>query len=76
MDSPTREGGVKASPLVGYGVHTSLKIPPNTWFRRLALGLRRKACHCVRVASRREEERRKAFGIARASGTLTRTLTA
>ncbi|WP_199315809.1 hypothetical protein [Anabaena sp. FACHB-709] len=22
----------------GYGVHTSLKIPPSTWFRHLGLG--------------------------------------
>ncbi|MDZ7959854.1 MAG: hypothetical protein RMY34_18555 [Aulosira sp. DedQUE10] len=24
--------------LAGYGVHTSLEITPNAWFRRLALG--------------------------------------
>lgn len=24
--------------LLAYGVHTSLKIPPSTWFRHLALG--------------------------------------
>ncbi|MBD2470948.1 hypothetical protein [Nostoc sp. FACHB-145] len=39
--------------LVGYGVHTSLKIPFSTWFRHLALGcaIALKTCHC-------EEERR------------------
>ncbi|WP_414561813.1 hypothetical protein [Anabaena sp. CCY 9613] len=30
---------VKISPLLGnYGVHTSREIPPDTWFRPLALG--------------------------------------
>ncbi|WP_392482390.1 hypothetical protein [Nostoc sp. C110] len=56
--------------LRGYGVHTSLKIPPSTWFRHLAIGLcdgvparrRRslwKPVRSVRAASRREEERRR-----------------
>jgi hypothetical protein len=34
--------------LVYYGVHTSLKIPPNTWFGRLALG-------CKSVIARRND---------------------
>ncbi|MEH2062345.1 MAG: hypothetical protein V7K50_08700 [Nostoc sp.] len=25
--------------LLGYGVHTSREIPPDTWFRPLAIGL-------------------------------------
>ncbi|MBN3962835.1 hypothetical protein [Nostoc sp. NMS8] len=39
--------------LLGYGVHTSREILPDTWFRPLALGcaIALKACHC-------EEERR------------------
>ncbi|MEH2431680.1 MAG: hypothetical protein V7K26_30130 [Nostoc sp.] len=30
---------VKVSPLRTYGVHTSREIPPDTWFRPLAIGL-------------------------------------
>ncbi|WP_218651864.1 hypothetical protein [Nostoc sp. C052] len=38
------------SPYKGYGVHTSLKIPPSTWFRHLAIdcAIAPKACHCKR----------------------------
>ncbi|MBD2173622.1 hypothetical protein ACN23B_21625 [Anabaena sp. FACHB-709] len=49
--------GFKSPPIVSpassYGVHTSLEITPNAWFRRLALGcaIALEACHC-------EEERR------------------
>ncbi|BAB74218.1 hypothetical protein ACN23B_12670 [Anabaena sp. FACHB-709] len=41
------------SPARSYGVHTSLKIPPSTWFCHLGLGcaIALEACHC-------EEERR------------------
>ncbi|MEA5603869.1 hypothetical protein [Nostoc sp. UHCC 0252] len=39
-------------PLKSYGVHTSLKIPPtSTWFRHLALGLRRSLWKLVRSVS-------------------------
>ncbi|OUL31023.1 hypothetical protein BV378_02655 [Nostoc sp. RF31YmG] len=42
-----------APPLSSYGVHTSLKITPKAWFRRLALG-----CWIVPEARHCEEERR------------------
>ncbi|WP_168163412.1 hypothetical protein [Calothrix sp. 336/3] len=50
VGKPAQRSG---SPCQGYGVHTSLKISPSTWFRHLDLGcaIALEACHC-------EEERR------------------
>ncbi|QHG14989.1 hypothetical protein [Nostoc sp. ATCC 53789] len=70
------------SPFRSYGVHTSREIPPDTWFRHLAIGLcdgvparrRRsllKPVRSVRAASRREEERRSQERVADKQSTLT-----
>ncbi|MEH1967240.1 hypothetical protein [Nostoc sp.] len=66
MDAIHFDPSPNLSPKKSYGVHTSLKIPPSTWFRHLALGcaIALEACHCVRAASRREEERRTQVRVA------------
>ncbi|WP_180277628.1 hypothetical protein [Nostoc sp. 'Peltigera malacea cyanobiont' DB3992] len=38
IKEPTRQScALSPCPAGGYGVHTSREIPPNTWFRPLAL---------------------------------------
>ncbi|MEH2039524.1 hypothetical protein [Nostoc sp.] len=59
---------LQTSLLLGYGVHTSREIPPDTWFRPLAIGL----CDGVPARRRRslwklvrsEEERRSQVRVA------------
>ncbi|WP_428850727.1 hypothetical protein [Nostoc sp. CmiVER01] len=41
---------------IAYGVHTSRKIPPNTWFRPLAIGLCDRSQNLS--AARRNDERK------------------
>ncbi|MCW5314265.1 hypothetical protein GTQ43_10750 [Nostoc sp. KVJ3] len=50
------------SPILGYGVHTSLKIPPSTWFRHLAIGLCDRSVS-LGAARRNDEAIAKTHGI-------------
>ncbi|WP_190710679.1 hypothetical protein [Nostoc sp. FACHB-152] len=54
-----------SSPQIGYGVHTSLEILPNVWFRRLAFGfaIALEACHCEEERRRRKTSRRVAIAL-------------